>query len=116
MYKRQATLHSGSWIASDFRTWIGDPLKNRAWEALGRARARLDRAVAERGGHDAATRRARDSLLVAESSDWFWWFGEPNHSRDEPLFDELFRAHLAAVYEAIGDDAETTRLRGAIAM
>ena len=42
-------LHSGSWIDSDFHIWIGDPVKNRAWELLGRARARFDRAVAEGG-------------------------------------------------------------------
>ena len=34
-------LHSGSWIDSDFHIWIGDPIKNRAWELLGRARAAL---------------------------------------------------------------------------
>src|SRR6185312_5553049 len=94
-------LHSGSWIDSAFHIWIGDPIKNRAWELLGRARARFDRAVAE-----GATTEQRDAafehLLAAEGSDWFWWFGEPFHSMEDALFDALFRAHLAGAYTALG--------------
>jgi len=94
-------LHSGSWIDSAFHIWIGDPVKNRAWELLGRARARFDRAVAE-----GATTEQRDAafehLLAAEGSDWFWWFGEPFHSMEDALFDALFRAHLAGAYTALG--------------
>ena len=75
-------------------------IKNRAWELLGRARARFDRAVAE-----GATPQQRDAayerLLAAEGSDWFWWFGEPFHSMEDALFDALFRAHLAGAYAAL---------------
>jgi len=96
-----APLHSGSWIDSAFHIWIGDPIKNHAWELLGRARARFDRAVAE--GATAAQRDAAfERLLAAEGSDWFWWFGEPFHSMEDALFDALFRAHLAGAYAALG--------------
>jgi alpha-amylase/alpha-mannosidase (GH57 family) len=96
-----ARLHSGSWIDSAFHIWIGDPVKNRAWELLGRARARFDRAVAE--GVAAEQRDAAfERLLAAEGSDWFWWFGEPFHSMEDALFDALFRAHLAGAYAALG--------------
>ena len=27
-------LHSGSWVDGNFTTWIGDPVKNRAWDYL----------------------------------------------------------------------------------
>ncbi len=94
-------LHSGSWIDSAFHIWIGDPIKNRAWELLGRARARFDRAVAE-GASDAQRDTAFERLLAAEGSDWFWWFGEPFHSMEDALFDALFRAHLAGAYQALG--------------
>jgi alpha-amylase/alpha-mannosidase (GH57 family) len=92
-------LHSGSWIDSDFHIWIGDPVKNRAWELLGQARRRFEHARAD-GGRVAA---ALDHLLAAEGSDWFWWFGEPFHSAEDAIFDRLFRAHLAAVYAALGE-------------
>ena len=93
-------LHSGSWIDSDFHIWIADPVKNRAWTLLARARARYDRAVAD-GLADRARELAYERLLAAEGSDWFWWFGEPFHSMEDALFDALFRAHLAGAYRAM---------------
>jgi alpha-amylase/alpha-mannosidase (GH57 family) len=100
--RRELTrLHSGSWIDSDFHIWIADPVKNRAWELLGRARSRFARAVAE--GLDGAGRQAaHERLLAAEGSDWFWWFGAPFSSMEDSLFDQLFRAHLAGAYQAMG--------------
>ncbi|MDB4971583.1 MAG: glycoside hydrolase family 57 [Myxococcales bacterium] len=94
-------LHSGSWIDSAFYIWIADPVKNRGWELLGRARARFDRAVAD-GLAPALREAAYERLLAAEGSDWFWWFGEPFHSMEDSLFDALFRAHLAGAYLAMG--------------
>ncbi len=98
-------LHSGSWIDSAFRIWIGDPDKNLAWAQLGRARAALARAEAK---HDASDERqlgiARRLLLAAEGSDWFWWYGEPFSSAEDPIFDELFRAHLEASWRALGEE------------
>jgi alpha-amylase/alpha-mannosidase (GH57 family) len=98
-----ARLHSGSWIDSDFHIWIGDPVKNRAWNLLGRARRRLERATAERHVDEAARERALGHLLAAEGSDWFWWFGEPFHTSEKALFDQLFRSHLAAASTALGE-------------
>ncbi len=95
-------LHSGSWIDSDFHIWIADPVKNRAWELLGHARRRLERAV-EAGAPAEQVERARAHLLAAEGSDWFWWFGEPFHSAEDGLYDRLFRAHLAAAWSALGE-------------
>jgi alpha-amylase/alpha-mannosidase (GH57 family) len=95
-------LWSGSWIDANFRIWIGDSDKNRAWALLGRARDRLQ--AAEEGGLDAGVKEAHRLLLAAEGSDWFWWFGEPFSSAEDPVFDELFRAHLAWAWRALGDD------------
>jgi alpha-amylase/alpha-mannosidase (GH57 family) len=94
-------LHSGSWIDSDFHIWIADPIKNRAWELLGRARARYERALGE-GLEPAAREAALEHLLAAEGSDWFWWFGDPFTSMEDALFDDLFRAHLHGAYRALG--------------
>lgn len=92
------TLHSGSWIDGSFRIWIGDPIKNRAWTELRRAR---DRVAAATGP---GAQRALRLLYAAEGSDWFWWFGEPFSSAEDPVFDALFREHLAAAWRAVGDE------------
>jgi alpha-amylase/alpha-mannosidase (GH57 family) len=102
-------LWPGSWISAAYRIWIGDGAKNRAWEALRAAHAKVQEAArAAHDGHDRPDKpdervaKAREHLLVAEGSDWFWWFGEPNSSAEDPLYDELFRGHLKAAYAALG--------------
>jgi alpha-amylase/alpha-mannosidase (GH57 family) len=98
-------LHSGSWIEGSFKIWIGDPVKNRAWERLGRARERVAQLERTRAPGDRGVEAAKRQLLAAEGSDWFWWYGEPFSSAEDPIFDELFRAHLEAAWRALGEDA-----------
>ncbi|WP_218081110.1 glycoside hydrolase family 57 protein [Anthocerotibacter panamensis] len=88
-------LHSGSWINSDFAIWIGDPVKNKAWNMLAKARECIDR-------HPKPPHAAYEALWAAEGSDWFWWFGKPHSSQHDYLFDRLFREHLQAIYAALG--------------
>lgn len=93
-------LHSGSWVNANFTTWIGDPVKNRAWDLLAHARQTLDR-------HPEATPEscptAWEALFAAEGSDWFWWFGEGHSSTQDDMFDEIFREHLKALYQSLGE-------------
>ena len=89
-------LHSGSWIDADFHIWAGHPEKNRAWDLLSRTRRRL---VARPDAPEDAWR----ALMKAEGSDWFWWLGEEHYTSDKPLFDALFRGHLRAVHEILGE-------------
>ena len=42
--------------------------------------------------------RARDEVLIAEGSDWFWWYGDDHSSEHDLEFDDLFRRHLRNVY------------------
>lgn len=88
-------LHSGSWIEASFTTWIGDPVKNRAWDYLAQARAVF-------AGVEQPSAAAWEALAAAEGSDWFWWFGAGNSSRLDPVFDALFREHLQALYRYLG--------------
>ncbi|MBM3266561.1 MAG: glycoside hydrolase [Candidatus Sericytochromatia bacterium] len=91
-------LHSGSWIGSDFTTWIGDPTKNRAWDLVGEARAAFET-------YDGPNREeAREEILTAEGSDWFWWFGVGHDSGQDELFDEQFRMHLANAWRLMGEE------------
>jgi len=95
-----AKLHSGSWVDGSFTTWIGDPAKNRAWDLLTEARQVL-------ANHPEATEEnnpeAWEALYAAEGSDWFWWFGEGHSSNQDAMFDQLFREHLAALYQALNE-------------
>ena len=95
------TLHSGSWIDSDFHIWIGHEEKNRAWERIAEARHDL---VAS-GSTEEAHPGAWAALHAAEGSDWFWWLGVDHHTVDKAVFDRILREHLAAVYERRGADA-----------
>jgi alpha-amylase/alpha-mannosidase (GH57 family) len=99
-------LYCGSWIDEagsaagvDLGTWIGEPEENRAWELLGETRDMLKRT----GLEPTAAPEAYQALYAAEGSDWFWWFGGDQDSGHDSDFDELFRAHLRAVYLAVGE-------------
>jgi hypothetical protein len=94
------SIHAGSWINADFYIWIGHRDDHRAWSQLAEARDMFDRhgASASPDLRD----RAFEELLIAEGSDWFWWYGD-DHSSDHDLeFDELFRVHLRNAYAALG--------------
>jgi hypothetical protein len=92
-------LATGSWIDGTLNTWIGDPVKNRAWCYLAEA-LEVVRQVGplppEKDG------RVKRTLMRAEASDWFWWFGEGHSSIHEPEFDFLFRENLRTLYRELG--------------
>jgi alpha-amylase/alpha-mannosidase (GH57 family) len=92
-------IFPGSWINANFDVWIGSEEDNKAWEHLLRARETYERvqtAPPER------RQLAFEELLIAEGSDWCWWYGPEHHSASRPQFDQLFRDHLANVYRALG--------------
>lgn len=107
--RRTTTLHSGSWIGANYDIWIGEPEENRAWQLLGETRAWLDRRLSLGTGASSPTpltpeqaAAARRAMYAAEGSDWFWWYGPDFTTENDPLFDDLFRAQLRAVYAACG--------------
>ncbi|MFZ5481444.1 MAG: glycoside hydrolase [Myxococcota bacterium] len=88
-------VHTGSWINADFSIWIGHAEDRAAWVLLAEARRAW-----EAKGRPAA---AADHLYAAQGSDWFWWYGEEFSTPFSGEFDRLFRAHLAAAWEAMGE-------------
>ena len=70
---------------------------------LGPAPARVVQlgAVASQG--PSAADRAWHHILVAEGSDWFWWFGEHQHTDLDHVWDLEFRQHLQEVYALLGE-------------
>lgn len=97
-------IHCGSWIGADYHIWIGDPIKNRAWELLAQTRQFLAAALRQSSRPLELSARAWEEIYTAEGSDWFWWFGEPNNSADDHVFDEQFRLRLKNVYTLLGED------------
>lgn len=97
---RLNSIFPGSWINANFDVWIGAPEDNLAWDYLSEARdcyaQNKDRVSIEQ------REVAYQELLIAEGSDWNWWYGPEHHSANDRDFDELYRKHLANVYQALG--------------
>jgi len=91
-----AGIFPGSWIDANFYIWIGHADDQRAWGQLADARAALEAPAP--GVGDTARAQAREEVLVAEGSDWFWWYGDDHSSPDDLAFDDLFRRHLRNAY------------------
>jgi hypothetical protein len=41
---------------------------------------------------------AFEELMIAEGSDWCWWYGPEHQSDNRVEFDQLYRSHLANIY------------------
>lgn len=52
-------------------------------------------------------KKAWEEIYAAEGSDWFWWFGEPNNSAHDSVFDQQFRLRLQNVYTLLGEKYPT---------
>jgi alpha-amylase/alpha-mannosidase (GH57 family) len=92
-------IHPGSWIDANFDIWIGAEEDNIAWEYLLLARRKFDEIA-----HTVSEKQralAYEELLIAEGSDWCWWYGPEHISENRIEFDELYRQHLANVYHAL---------------
>ena len=97
------SLVPGSWINANFNVWIGAPEDNRAWDYLHHARDYYASNAAR--ASEAQRQLAFDEILIAEGSDWNWWYGPEHHSANDRDFDELYRKHLSNVYQALGATA-----------
>ena len=94
-----SSIFPGSWINGDFYIWIGHADDHRAWSQLVDARRALEHVPPNVS--DAALARAREEMLIAEGSDWFWWYGDDHSSEHDLEFDDLFRRHVRNVYRAL---------------
>lgn len=93
-------LAPGSWANANFYIWIGHPEDHQAWQWVVRARA----ALMERRGQvpEDKWNLAYEELLIAEGSDWMWWFGNDFSSDSDAIFDSLFRQHIGNIFQSIG--------------
>ena len=98
-------IFPGSWINANFDIWIGAEEDNRAWEMLLRARQTYEALEKDASIPEVNRKLAFEELLIAEGSDWCWWYGPEHHSDNAAEFDHLYRCHLANVYRALGQPA-----------
>jgi alpha-amylase/alpha-mannosidase (GH57 family) len=99
-FGKLTSLVPGSWINANFNVWIGAPEDNRAWDYLSNAREFYAHNAAR--ATEAQRKLAFEEILIAEGSDWNWWYGPEHHSANDRDFDELYRKHLSNVYQALG--------------
>jgi alpha-amylase/alpha-mannosidase (GH57 family) len=97
------SLVPGSWINANFNVWIGAPEDNRSWDYLHNAREFYAQHAAQ--ATEAQRKLAFEEIMIAEGSDWNWWYGPEHHSANDRDFDELYRKHLSNVYQALGATA-----------
>jgi alpha-amylase/alpha-mannosidase (GH57 family) len=115
-FGRLRRLVPGSWINANFDVWIGSPEDNRSWDLLAEARDYY-----ERHSHRVSAEQRKlawEELLIAEGSDWNWWYGPEHHSANDRDFDELYRKHLSNVYHALEgippEELNTPIIRGVV--
>lgn len=95
-------ISAGSWINGNFSIWIGHNEDLIAWNFLSKARKEFER---RKNQIDINTyNEVYNSIMIAEGSDWFWWYG-PEHPTDtKPIFDNIFRYYLKKVYNLMKID------------
>src|ERR1700722_4133304 len=99
-FGKLTSLVPGSWINANFNVWIGAPEDNRAWDYLSNAREFYAHNAAR--ATEAQRKLAFEEILIAEGSDWNWWYGPEHHSENDRDFDDLYRKHLSNVYQVLG--------------
>lgn len=92
----------GSWINGDFKIWIGHPEDNKAWDFLSQARDVFGKLAKRKTASERAG--AFKEIMIAEGSDWCWWYGDEHKSHQADQFDNLFRFHLKKVYTTLGEN------------
>ncbi len=94
-------LLPGSWINGNFDIWIGHREKNSAWEMLFETKADFEKKQMQLD--DKTLKKIKNEFLIAQSSDWFWWYGDDHHTELATTFDALFRRHLMNIYTLMGE-------------
>ena len=93
-----------SWFQPNFATWIGETEETYAWDYLQKTRAFYDRSNASGEYTVEQLEKAFDYMLLAEGSDWFWWYGSDQSSGNDDYFGSAFRNLLKNVYTSLGQE------------
>ena len=81
------------------KTTVPGTISTRPATSMPRPRPRLT---------EAQRKLAFEEILIAEGSDWNWWYGPEHHSANDREFDELYRKHLSNIYQLLGQPRRRT--------
>ncbi|MDO9573623.1 MAG: glycoside hydrolase family 57 protein [Candidatus Contubernalis sp.] len=95
-------LFTGSWVDHSLARWMGTRNKNVMWDYLTKTRKDFQKRV-DAGEKPEIIKKARESLFMAEGSDFPWWVDSTSYYLAAP-FEALFRQHLMNVYKVLGMD------------
>ena len=95
-------LYPSSWFQPNFATWIGETDENQAWDLLYQTRIDFEEAKKSGDYSDEQINQAYEYMLLAEGSDWFWWYGLDQDSTVDYYFDQAFKDLLSMVYVSLG--------------
>ncbi|MCX8083130.1 MAG: glycoside hydrolase family 57 protein [bacterium] len=93
-------ISPGSWMGVNFDNWIGKGPANRAWEILAQARRSVEESI--NSADERIKKQIIEYIMLAESSDWFWWYSLPVDKEIKMRFDTYFRNSIRNIYEAAG--------------
>lgn len=93
-------IKAGSWIDGNFNIWISNPENIVAWNMLSRVRHLFEEMKPTYS--DELIDKIQEEFLIAEGSDWFWWYYPQHQAENKPDFDILFRWHLKNIYKLLG--------------
>ncbi|MDT3738435.1 MAG: glycoside hydrolase family 57 protein [Candidatus Kapabacteria bacterium] len=96
-------IRAGSWINANFDIWIGHEDDLKAWNMLSKARHELEKQ--KNNINSKQFDKSLRSLMIAEGSDWFWWYGPEHQTIDKPDFDRIFRHYIHNAYEDMSVEA-----------
>ena len=102
-HKTLNKIATGASFNRGYKLWIDEPVKDIAWKYLKRARQDFS-AFSKREPNHPNLEDARKELFICEGSDWFWWYGEPNYSGRDNIFDFIYRTHLQNIYKTLDLD------------
>ena len=91
-------LYPASWFQPNYATWIGEVDENLAWDYLYKVRDDFEIAKNSNNHSVEQVNAAYEYILLAEGSDWFWWYGDDQDSSVDEYFDKAFRTLLSNVY------------------
>lgn len=100
--KTLGRIAEGSWAGGELAMWIGQRQENAAWMLLVKTREDLLRTLNVNSSKEAMklNPQALTYLLMAESSDWFWWYG--GDAGGTFPANPLFKGYLQMTYRLLG--------------
>ena len=97
-------LYPASWFEPNYATWIGESEENQAWDLLYQSRIDFENAKQSGEFTEEQINEAYEYILLAEGSDWFWWYGDDQDSTVDYYFDQSFKDLLGMMYLSLDID------------